>query len=138
MNFKHMLCQTAQRDVFEIAITFTTDSVDRCVILHTMIVAHMLNKVVLALESACTTIRSAVRTRVGRSLSLMDQLMPLQVLDLNAFCAATRESTHESSMSSVLAMVGKLPNEVEAKLTLCTGVVANIWMLFIEMLRDID
>lgn len=83
-------------------------------------------------------LRSAVRTRVGRSRSLMDQLMPLQVLELNAFCAATRELTHEFSMSSVPAMLAKFTREAEAKFTFCTMVLPNVWMLFIEMLRDIE
>lgn len=56
MNFEHMLCETAQSGVSEITAPLTTQSVDKCIILHSVIVTHMLNQVVLAFESVCATV----------------------------------------------------------------------------------
>ena len=64
--------------------------------------------------------------------------MSLQVLGMDAIYAAIRKLTDESSMSSDLAMVGKLLQDLEANTTLCTKVAANIWMLCIKMIRDVE
>lgn len=67
-------------------------------------------------------LRSTVSVRVGCSLFLMDQLMPPQVFDFDAFCVAIREATHHSSMSGTFAMSEKFMDEVEAKSAFCAGV----------------